>query len=136
MSLNGKSLKRLLAGLRLVAALGGGLCQAADNRMGIQSHPWLGLDLSYFDETGLYGPPDGLRALDYEFCIPAGLNYREEVTDIDPSAGFLSDSPGRIGCGLDELLVLGNTHQPGFREVLARLIALPYVERIVPAWFE
>src|SRR6476619_5023653 len=29
------------------------------------------LDLSGLREDGLYGPPDGLRALAYEFCIPA-----------------------------------------------------------------
>ena len=27
-------------------------------------------DLSVLDDSGLYGPADGLRALDYEFCIP------------------------------------------------------------------
>jgi hypothetical protein len=32
--------------------------------------------------------------------------------------------------------VFGNTHQPGFRQVLAGLAALDYVERILPAWFE
>ena len=42
-------------------------------------------DLEILNEDGLYGPADGLRALDYEFCIPADDTARDEVTSIDPS---------------------------------------------------
>jgi hypothetical protein len=96
----------------------------------------IGFDLGRLDESGLYGPPDGLRSLDYEFCIPVGTPYRDEVAAIDPSARFMPGGRGRIGCGPGEVLVLGNTHQPGFREVLAALASLPYVARIAEAYFE
>ncbi len=96
----------------------------------------IGMDLGRLDEDGLHGPPDGRRALDYEFCILDTSAARIEVAAIDPSARFLPGSRGRIGCGGGEVLVLGNTHQRGFREVLAALAALPYVTRIIEAHFE
>ena len=93
-------------------------------------------DLNRLDESGLQGPPDGRRALDYEYCIPGAVRYREQVASIDPSARFLPGSRGRIGCRPDQVLVLGNTHQPRFRDVLAALVELPFVERIVECVFE
>jgi hypothetical protein len=88
------------------------------------------------DTEGLIGPPDGKRAVDYEFCVPVGAAFIEEVSAIDPSARFYSMSRGRIGCGPYEVLVLGNTHQPDFAVVLHQLAKLPYVERIQRAWLE
>ncbi len=96
----------------------------------------MGLDLADLDEDGLRGPPDGLRAVDYEFCIPAAAAAREAVGRIDSSARFFPSGRGRIGCGEQEILVLGNTHQPGFRGVLLALASLPYVVRIEEAFFE
>jgi hypothetical protein len=96
----------------------------------------LEFDPARLDDQGLYGPRDGKRSLDYEYCIPVGAAYRAEVSGIDPSARFQESSPGRVGCGVDQVLVFGNTHQPGFRQVLSGLLALKYVERIAPAWFE
>lgn len=98
--------------------------------------PVIRFDLSRLGDNGLYGPPDGLRSLDYEFCIPSGEPYAGEVRAIDPSARFHAGSPGRIGCTGEQSLVLGNTHQPGFREILQKLAALPYVTRIDQAFFE
>jgi hypothetical protein len=43
---------------------------------------------------------------------------------------------GRIGCGTDEVLCLGSTHQPEWRQVLTNLARLPYVRRIAEAHFE
>lgn len=96
----------------------------------------LGIDLARLDDDGLTGPPDGRRALDYEFCIPGAARYREEVARIDPSARFFPGSRGRIGCRSHEVLVLGNTHQPGFSAILLSLARLPYVTRIEEAFFE
>ncbi len=96
----------------------------------------IGFDLERLDAAGLQGPPDGRRSLDYEFCIPDGPGPRAEVTAIDPSARFQPGSRGRIGCTAGQVLVLGNTHQAGWREVLHALAALPYVKRISEAWFE
>jgi len=96
----------------------------------------LGLDLSALSEDGLFGPRDGRRALDYEFCIPQGEYTWAQVAAIDPSAKAMAGSRGRIGCGPDQVLVLGNTHQPGFAAVLQALVRLPFIQRIEPAWFE
>jgi Luciferase-like monooxygenase len=87
-------------------------------------------DLSEFNDDGLYGPPDGLRAAMYEFCIPARADLAAEVASIDPTVQIYADSPGRIGCGSDEYLCIGSTGQPGFREVLANLAQLEFVSRI------
>lgn len=88
------------------------------------------------DATGLLGPPDGLRALDYEYCIASPQAFRDQVAQIDSTARFHEGSPGRIGCRTGEIRVSGNSHQPGFRAVIERLGALPYAVRIEPIWFE
>jgi heat shock protein HslJ len=93
-------------------------------------------DLDRLDADGLQGPPDGLRALHYEYCIPHRPEAIREVTAIDPSLQIQRGSPGRIGCGTHELLCLGHTHQPGFRAVLEQLAALPMVREIREAFFE
>jgi hypothetical protein len=124
--------------LALIGALCAFACPAAEDEAGAVHNGWvkkLGFDADLVGEDGLYGPPDGRRALDYEFCIPDAACIREQVSGIDPSVRF-STSPGRIGCADGDLLAMGNSHQPGFREVIRRLAALPYVRRIEQAWFE
>ncbi len=93
------------------------------------------IDLSRLDADGLQGPPDGLRALHYEYCIPDRLEAIQAVTAIDRTLQ-IQRSPGRIGCGTAELLCLGHTHQPDHSRVLERLAALPYVAIIREAFFE
>jgi len=93
-------------------------------------------DLDRLDADGLQGPPAGLRALHYEYCIPARPEAIREVTAIDPTLQIQQGSPGRAGCGAGELLCLGHTHQPGHRKVLERLAALPFVVEIHEAFFE
>ena len=92
-------------------------------------------DLSRLDADGLYGPADGLRALDYEFCIADRAAAIAAVRAIDASVRVYR-APGRIGCHGDQLLGIGNTHQSGYREVLAALARLAFVERIEEAHFE
>lgn len=92
-------------------------------------------DLSELDENGLLGPEDGKVALDYEFCIPRREEYRKEAESIDPSLK-VQEASGRIGCGKEEYLCLGNTHQENYKEILYRLAQLEYVERIERAFFE
>jgi hypothetical protein len=92
-------------------------------------------DLSLLDATGLYGPADGRRALHYEFCIPDRAQAAAQVRALDASLR-LQRARGRIGCSGAELLCVGSTHQRGYREVLAGLARLPFVERIEQAFFE
>jgi hypothetical protein len=93
------------------------------------------IDLSILNDSGLYGPSDGLRALHYEFCIPDRPDAVSRVRRIDASVR-MHRARGRIGCSASELLCTGNTHQPDYREVLEALSRLPFVARIVEAFFE
>jgi hypothetical protein len=94
------------------------------------------VDLGNVNAEGLRGGPGALRAVHYEFCIPADERHAAEVRAIDPTARLMGGSRGRIGCLSGQMLVLGYTHQPGYRQVLERLAALPYVERIIETHFE
>jgi len=87
-------------------------------------------DMSKLDADGLYGPPDGKRALSYEYCIPANPEAASQVKSIDPSAEVYPGSRGRIGCSSDEYLIVGNTSQPHYRSTLMRLAGLDTIERI------
>ncbi len=93
-------------------------------------------DINKINDDGLTGPPEGLVSVDYEFCIPAGKDYAEEVKRIDPSAVIHESSSGRIGCSPEEYLCIGNTHQKDFRAVLCRLAGLTYVRRIDMCFWE
>jgi hypothetical protein len=92
--------------------------------------------LDQLNQDGLYGPPGGLRALHYEFCIPGDAAHAAQVQHIDPTIEVFPTSRGRIGCGPGEFLCIGSTHQPGFKTVLLKLASLPYVRRIDQAFFE
>lgn len=125
---------RMHSGFVLAAALLLGATVAASAPEGAAAV--IAFDLNRLDAAGLQGPPGGQRALDYEFCIPRGESPRRQVAAIDPSARFYPRSRGRSGCGPAQVLVLGNTHQGGYRQVLLRLAGLPYVARIAEAFFE
>jgi hypothetical protein len=75
-------------------------------------NPKIHFDLTEFNDDGLYGPPDGLRAAMYEFRIPARADLAAQVASIDPTVQIYASSPGRIGGGSDEYLCLGSTGQP------------------------
>ena len=93
-------------------------------------------DISRLNEEGLQGPPDGLTALHYEYCIPDRPDIVREVSAIDPTLEIHRGSPGRIGCDGDELLCLGHTRQTRFREVLQELDGHPEIHEIREAFFE
>ena len=93
-------------------------------------------DVAKLDADGLVGPATGKRSLAYEFCIPNTPEAQAEVKRIDSTARFMPGSPGRIGCTKDQVLVIGETHQPNYQQVLNQLAALPYVTRIQEAVFE
>jgi hypothetical protein len=96
----------------------------------------IAFDLSTLDDDGLYGPADGKRSLDYEFCIPTGDVYAQTVSAIDPSVHLFPDSRGRIDCGAGEVLAIGNTHQANYQIILMELANLDYIDRIQPVYWE
>ena len=119
-----------LATLGLLGLVVAGCQLISPNETEASAAEKIAFDLDQFDDDGLYGPPDGKRSLDYEFCIPQGERYIEEVQAIDPSVQFFQQSTGRIECTQDQILTIGNTHQDDFRLVLMELANLDYVERI------
>ncbi len=96
----------------------------------------LRFSLKGFRDDGLRGPPDGLTSLTYEFCVPADEQVYAEVRRIDPEVQISPGSRGRIGCGEQQALCLGQTHQPRWREVLRELSKLAYVTEIRECVFE
>ncbi|UYM13852.1 hypothetical protein [Endozoicomonas euniceicola] len=93
-------------------------------------------DLNKLDAQGLYGQPDGLLALSYEFCIPDNIDYVTEVMAIDPTVVVYRQSPGRIGCLEKEYLCVGNTATDDYLEILRSLSKLQYVKEIRETFFE
>ncbi|MBF2048913.1 MAG: hypothetical protein IGS54_16375 [Elainella sp. C42_A2020_010] len=93
-------------------------------------------DLTAISPAGLIGGATSLQSVSYEFCIPASETHRIEVQAIDPSVQYFPHSRGRIGCGDDQILCIGHTHQPRWREILHQLADLDYVERIDRFWGE
>jgi hypothetical protein len=90
-------------------------------------------DLSQIDETGMIGPADGKRSVAYEFCVPDDAAKLNEVKAVDPSLRCTLGSPGRIGCGKDQYLCIG---EGGTRETLLHLAGLDYIARIDPFYGE
>jgi len=100
--------------------------------------PWkkVTFDISGLTKDGLRGPPDGRRAVSYEFCIPNTDVAKAKVKAIDPTVKFMAGSRGRIGCTRDQCLCIGSTHQKDFKSVLRALAELPFIERIDECFFE
>lgn len=132
-----KPIFSILICLMIVCTIIGCHQQTSDNAAMQQSiSPKITFDVNNINKDGLYGPPDGLRALDYEFCIPATDAAEAEVKQIDPTVKFHKNSPGRAGCSEEEYLCIGTTHQKDFRSVLAKLAALDYIRQIDQSFYE
>ncbi|KXK17023.1 MAG: hypothetical protein IT216_01705 [Saprospiraceae bacterium] len=92
-------------------------------------------DVSQLDKDGLAGSEDGKYSITYEFCIPDTRLYRDKVKKIDSTIVF-TKSPGRSMCDKNQILCLGNTHQPHAVKVLNKLAGLSFVEKISETYFE
>jgi hypothetical protein len=122
---------RCALGLLGAAIAAGSLgCQPGPSADDSSSLDKIAFDLALLDENGLYGPADGKRSLDYEFCIPTGDSFSQAVSAIDPSVQFFPQSRGRIGCGEGQVLAIGNTHQANHATILMELANLDYIDRI------
>ena len=85
---------------------------------------------------GLRGPADGLVSVSYEFCVRADDRFYQEVRRIDPSVQIHPNSSGRIACPKGQVLCIGQTNQPHWRDVLRRLSSLSYISEIRECFFE
>lgn len=81
-------------------------------------------------ERSIDSPPDRLRAVNYEFCVPKESKFVAEVKAIDSSIMFHGSSRGRIGCSENQYLCIGTIQSPQWKEILLSLARLDYVERI------
>ncbi len=104
-------------------------CKPQQRKQDLHALEKIEFDLSQIDEQGLIGPDDGKVIVDYEFCVPEGEKYADEVMAIDPTLQAPL-SNGRINCGEGYMLFIGNTHQKNWEEVLMKLARLEYVEEI------
>lgn len=116
--------------------LGAMACQPVDSTDANSALSKIDFDLNQLDEAGLYGPPDGKRSLDYEFCLPRDDSKASEAQAIDPSLTLYSNMPGRIGCTEEQYLAIGNSHQPNSQLILQELANLDYIDRIEPVYWE
>ena len=93
--------------------------------------------LGQLNQEGLMGPPDGLRALNYEFCIPGDAIQRAQVRDIDPTLpGFHAfPGPDRLRPGGSTFASAAPTSRASGRRS-PRLASLPFVKRLDQAFFE
>lgn len=96
----------------------------------------INFDLSLISEEGLIGPPDGLRSLSYEFCLPKHKQYLAEVQAIAPRIQVYPHSRGRIRCNSQQYLCIGDTHEPSWRDILLALSKLDYIEKIDQSFAE
>ena len=92
----------------------------------------------HFDVTGI--DADGLRngevAVDYEYCIPVDRQALEQVRGIDPDVRWLETAKGRIGCTKSEWLCISSTQGPGWKDRLARLASLPFIDAFREVHYE
>jgi len=96
----------------------------------------IAFEMAEIDEHGLEGPAGGKRRVAYEFCMPSRPDYVTQVRVIDPSLQLFPTVPGRSGCTTEQILAIGHTGAPQWRERLERLAALRYVKRIQRTDFE
>lgn len=129
-----KFMKLLLTTLLGVIVLSG--CTHLDGLLKDKVQQKVEFDPGRLDADGLYGPADGKRSLSYEFCIPAHVNTARQVMSIDPTAIVYKESPGRLQCGKEQYLVIGETYQANYLVTLKRLAELEYVTRIQEVFFE
>jgi len=93
-------------------------------------------DITKLNQQGLYGSPDGLRSLSYEFCIPADEYFVSIIHNIDPEIKIYRHSPGRVACTPAEYLCIGDTYNKPYQKIFNELAELSFIKRIIQSVFE
>ena len=94
----------------------------------------LDFEFSKLDKNGLIKKRG--TSLAYEFCIPNNDNYLDEIKEIDKTIAIYKSSKGRIGCGADQILCIGETANKNYKKILMKLTSLEYVKSINESFFE
>ena len=75
-------------------------------------------------------------SLAYEFCIPNTEANLNEIKAIDETIAVYKSSKGRIGCGKDEILCIGETVDKDYKKILIEISKKAYVKTINESFFE
>ncbi|MCB0409230.1 MAG: hypothetical protein KDD29_03365 [Flavobacteriales bacterium] len=92
-------------------------------------------DLTKIDQRGLAGDEDNKTAVDFEFCIPNTSSTIEEVMAIYPQFKQ-QESKGKSNCGEHQILILGNTYNNDYKNILCKLSQLEYIKEIKQTYWE
>jgi hypothetical protein len=94
----------------------------------------MNFSFSKLDKKGLI--KDRGTSLAYEFCIPNTEDNLTQIKSIDETIAVYKSSKGRIGCGKDEILCIGETVDKDYKKILIEISKLPYVKSINESFFE
>lgn len=94
----------------------------------------MNFEFSKLDKKGLV--KNRGTSLAYEFCIPNKDECLDKIKEIDESIAIYKSSTGRIGCGKNEILCIGETAHKDYRKILTELASLEYVKSINESFFE
>ena len=111
-------------------------CSASDENKKLDEEKLskIKFSLADFNEEGLFGNPDGLRAMDYKFCIPKNESYKEQILNIDKTINIIAGN--KNNCSEEEYFCIGNTHKKSFKVILKKLALLDFVLKIEPHYWE
>lgn len=73
--------------------------------------------------------------IDFEFCIPKDEKYYQEILAIDPGLKK-AESKGRSKCSDNQYLIMGNTHNKDYMDILCKIANLEYVKEINQTFWE
>ncbi len=90
--------------------------------------------ISELDKNGLVKTRG--TSLAYEFCIPNKSEYLDKIKSIDETIAIYKSSLGRIGCGENQILCIGETAGKDYKQIFISLTNLPYVKSINESFFE
>jgi hypothetical protein len=84
-----------------------------------QAEKKMNFSFSKLDKKGLI--KDKGTSLAYEFCIPNTEDNLTQIKSIDETIAVYKSSKGRIGCGKDEILCIGETIDKDYKKILIEI---------------
>lgn len=126
------NLKQITAGIIIFLFLSG--CFVFQPATQKKAEEKMDFSFSKLDKKGLIKKRG--TSLAYEFCIPNESEYLDKIKSIDQTIAIYKSSTGRIGCGENQILCIGETMDKNYKEIIIALTNLPYVKNINESFFE
>ncbi len=126
------NLKQITAGIIIFLLLSG--CSVFQPATQKKAEEKMDFSFSKLDKKGLIKKRG--TSLAYEFCIPNESEYLDKIKSIDQTIAIYKSSTGRIGCGENQILCIGETMDKNYKEIIIALTNLPYVKNINESFFE